>query len=438
MVSRRSRIASVLATVALFVAVACNGGGGATGGAGTGSGAIKIWSHQGPEGEVKSLQKAVADFNASQSDIKATLQFVPEGDYTKTVQATKPGSLPDVLEFDGPLLQSFVRAKKLGPITGLISSQTADNQIASVQPQDTVNGKLYGVAMFDSGLGIYGNKKMLDEAGVKYPTSLGGVWTADQFEAELSKLAAKSPGGKALDIKENYAGEWPTYGFLPIVSSAGGTVMKDGKAEGNLDSDKVVAATKKFASWKKWIDPNTADDAFIKGKVALSWVGHWMYPTYSKALGSDLVVMPLPDFGNGSKTGQGSWAWGINPSSSNGKAAGKFLDFLMNDDNITAMTQANGAVPGTKTTVAKSELYRQGGPLYLFTQQLEKTCGTKAPTKDCVAVPRTLTAGYPVISREFSQAFFAAYNGSDAKTELTKAAKAIDVDFKDNDGYKIG
>lgn len=430
------RVACIVA--ALFVAVACGGGEGPAGGSGTGTGTIKIWSHQGQEGEVKSLQKAVADFNASQSDVKATLQFVPEADYTKTVQATNRTSLPDVLEFDGPLMLSFIRAKKLGPVQGLISSQTADNQLASVRAQDSFNGKLYAVAMFDSGLGIYGNKAMLDEAGVKYPTGLDDVWTADQFEAALGKLAAKSSTGKALDIKENYAGEWPSYGFLPIVSSAGGVVLNGGKAQGSLDNDKVVAAVKKFASWKKWIDPNTADDAFVKGKVGLSWVGHWMYPSYSKALGSNLVLMPLPDFGNGTKTGQGSWAWGINPSSSNGKAAGKFLDFLVNDDNITAMTQANGAVPGTKTAVAKSDLYKKGGPLYLYAQQLQKTCGTNPPTRDCVAVPRTLTAGYPVISREFSQAFFAAYNGSDAKAELAKAAKAIDTDFADNNGYSIG
>ena len=439
--SPTTRLASVLSMLALVLLAACGTDtSGGTSGAGSGKGTIKIWSHQGQAGEVSSLQKAVADFNSSQSDIKATLQFVPEADYTKTVQATNPSALPDVLEFDGPYLQNFVRAKKLGPIDGLVSSATVDNQISSVVAQDTANGKLYAVAMFDSGLGMYGNKKILDDAGVKYPTTVADAWTIDQFQAAMDKLAPKTPGGKPLDVKENAltaGGEWPSYAFLPLVYSAGSSVIKDGKSVGNLDSDKTISAIKTFDSWKKWVNPNTADDSFVNGKAAVSWVGHWVYPAYSKALGSNLVVMPLPDFGNGTKTGQGSWAWGINPSSSNGKAAGKFLDFLMNDANIGAMTGANGAVPGTKTTVAKSDLYKPGGPLALFAAQLDKSCGTKAATKDCVAVPRPLTAGYPEVSRQFSAAFIAAYNGSDARTELNKAAKTIDLDFKDNNGYTI-
>src|SRR5687767_15335853 len=44
-----------------------------------------------------------------------------------------------------------------------------------------------------------------------------------------------------------------------------------------------------------------------KGRVALSWTGHWKYPSYRAALGRDLILLPLPDFGHGVKTGMGSW-----------------------------------------------------------------------------------------------------------------------------------
>ena len=40
--------------------------------------------------------------------------------------------------------------------------------------------------MFDSGLGMYGNKRLLDAAGVKYPKSLDDAWTADEFQAALA------------------------------------------------------------------------------------------------------------------------------------------------------------------------------------------------------------------------------------------------------------
>jgi len=400
------------------------------------AGTVKVWGHQGEAGEVTALQAAVDSFNSSQSNIKVELQLIPGEDYTKTIQATSGDKLPDILEYDGPLMSSFVYDGKLKPITGLVADATIANQTNSVKAQNTYSdGQLYGVSMFDSGLGIYGNKKLLDAAGVKYPTGLSDAWTADQFEAALKQLAASDKDGKVLDIKENYGGEWPTYGFLPIVSSAGHVVVQDGKAEGNLNAPEVVAAVQKFASWRDLVDPNADDKAFVDGRVALSWVGHWLYNPYAEAMKDDLVVLPLPDFGTGPKTGQGSWAWGIGATTQNGAAAGAFLDYLLNDTNVAAMTTANGAPPGTTSVTAASTLYKPDGALALFAEQLAATCGTGAPTKECVAVPRPITPAYPVISQKFSEAFFNAYNGGDAKAELDKAAAAIDQDYADNGGY---
>ncbi len=437
------RVASITAAFALLLAVACGGGSppAATVNGGSGKGTIVVWADQSQSGQDKATQAEVAAFNASQTDVKAVIKFIPDADLDKTTQATSPSELGDVVEVDGPYMQAWIREGKLGPINGLVSAQTIQNQIPSVIAQDTVNGKLFMVAQIDSGLGIYGNKALLDAAGISYPTTLDNVWTADQFTADLAKLAAKNPSGKALDLKLNYQGEWPTYGFLPIVYSAGSAVMKGGKAAGNLDNSQVVAAAKTFASWKPYVDANTDDSAFVKGRVAMSWVGHWVYPAYSKALGTNLVVMPLPDFGNGSKTGQGSIAWGINTSRGNGKAAAKLLDFFANDANVTDYTSGavdgDGAVPATKTALAESTLYAPSGPLYLFAQQLNKTCGSGPATKDCVAVPRPQTPGYPVISSDFSAAWFNIFNGADPQAELTKAAQLIDTDFQDNGGYRL-
>ena len=430
------RVALVLPVATL---TACGAGSGASAGhAGSSSTKISIWAHNGQASENKALQAAVSSFNSSQSAIQASLKLVPADTYTRTVTATSASDLPDVLEFDGPTMANFVFNKKLRPITPYVSSGTVGNATSAIKSQGTYGGKLYGLGMYDSALGLYGNKKLLDAAGVDYPKNLGDDWTADQFYADLQKLAAKDSDHKVLDIQEStgLGTEWGTFGFSPILWSAGGKLIENNKATGVMNSPAAVSAFTKFQSWKRYIDPNTDGNAMTSGRVALSWVGHWLYPDYSKALGSDLVVMPLPDFGNGPKTGQGSWAWGIGAKTDKGQAAGTFLNFLLDDKNVKAMTDANGAPPGTKSVLATSTLYRSGGPLQLFAQQLDKPCGDSDITKSCVAVTRPVTPGYPVITTQFGSAVNSIYGGADPNSALTKAAKAIDQDYADNDDYQ--
>ncbi|KOV99276.1 extracellular [Streptomyces sp. NRRL B-1140] len=433
---------TALALLPLAALAACGGGSGGgdtSAEEGSGKGTISVWAHQGQASEAKALQNAVKSFNSSQSAVKAELKLIPEKDYTKTITATDASELPDVLEFDGPTMANFVYNSKLAPVDGHVSAKTLANATDAIKAQGEIDGKHYGLGMFDAGLGMYANKKLLDTAGVKYPTSPDDAWTAEEFGKALAALKGKDSDGKVLDISEQYglASEWGTFGFSPIVWSAGGGLLKDGKAEGALDSPKVVSAMKTFQSWKPYVDPNTDGNAFAKGKVALSWVGHWNYPAYSEALGDDLAVLPLPDFGNGPKTGQGSWAWGIGAKSKNGKAAGTFLDYLLNDTNVGAMTKANGAVPATKSALAKSELYKKGGPLQLFADQLAKPCGDSDITSSCIAVTRPVTAGYPTVTAKFNTALNSIYGGADPQEALRKAARAIDRDFTDNAGYEI-
>lgn len=161
------------------------------------------------------------------------------------------------------------------------------------------------------------------------------------------------------------------------------------------------------------------------GKAALSFVGHWMYTTLKDALGDDLVLLPMPAFGGKSVTGMGSWNWGMTSNTRNPEAAMTFLKYLMEPDQILRMTNANGAVPSRKSAIAKSDLFKAGGDLEVFIQQLNTT-----------AVPRPETAGYAVITAAFAEAVDNIAQGADVKDELDKAAIKIDQDIEDNKGYK--
>jgi multiple sugar transport system substrate-binding protein len=233
----------------------------------------------------------------------------------------------------------------------------------------------------------------------------------------------------------NYGqGEWYAYGFSPIMQSFGGDLIDRTdyqSADGVLNGPEAVEAMEFFQSLfeEGYANPAPAgdEDFYINKITALSWVGHWMWTPHSENLGDDLVLIPVPKFGDKAVTGMGSWNWGITSTCENPDAAWEVLEFLVSPEEILHMTNANGAVPARKSAIAQSELYGEGGPLNLFVQQLEGG----------VAVPRPVTPAYPVITEVYAAAVQNIVTGADVQAELDKAVEQIDLDIEDNQGYPL-
>jgi multiple sugar transport system substrate-binding protein len=395
---------------------------------------IKVWAHAGQAAERQVLEQQVQRFNRAHPATPVQLTFVPEGAYNSQVQAAALSKdLPDVLEFDGPFIYNYVWQQNLLPIDKLISPAVKQDLLPSIVQQGSYQGRLYSIGTYDSGLGLYARRSKLQAAGIRIPTGSKDAWTSAEFDRALATLAKADPDRQVLDLKLNYRGEWATYGFSPIIQSAGGDLIDrrtNRAATGILNSPQAVAAMQSVQNWfnQGYIDPNIDDAAFTSGRVPLSWVGHWAYKDYAKAVGKDLVILPLPNFGTGAKTAQGSWNWGITTNCRTQQCqttAMKFLEFLLQPQEVLAMANVNGAVPGTKSAIAKSQLYAPNGALRLFSAQL--LAGE--------TVPRPQTPAYPVITSAFQEAFANIRNGLPVKTALDKAATTIDLDLQDNQNY---
>lgn len=402
-------------------------------------GTVQVWAHRGQPAEVKALQDVVDRINTGTSGVVIDLDLIPEDSYAATLAATPAGALPDVVEVDGPNIASLVYDQKLVPLDDLVAPATLANSLDAVKAQGTIHGQIYGLGQFESGGMMWCDRRKLADVGVQPPRTLRDAWTAQRFGRVLRRLSSADPDGKVLDIQvnnPNFGRELGTFTTSPIVYSAGGALVRNGRAEGALNSPQAVEALTTFASWKRFVDPDKRGDSFVTGRVACSWVGHWAGADYREALGDDLVLLPLPDFGLGTKSGHGSYAWGITANSTRGRAAGLFIDALLSDRAVLDMTAANGSVPGTRSAILQSEYYRPGSRLSLFADVLDQACAEQVGV-GCYAVTRPVTAGYPVISAAYSRALKAIYGGADPQTELTRAARAIDEDFAEHGGYLI-
>ncbi len=392
---------------------------------------LDIWIHSAQPDERETLLAQVDRFNESQKEIEARATVIPEGSYNGQVQASAvAGDLPDLLEFDGPYMYNYAWQGMLLAIGDRLPGSVTRALLPTLIEQGTYNDTFYSVGNYDSGLGLYADRGKLEKAGVRVPEGPAGAWTIAEFNSALAALAEQDADGKVLDLKLNYGNEYFTYAYSPVLVSAGGDLIDRSdyqSADGVLNGPESVQAMKQVQGWfeKGYVDQNLDDAAFTGGRVALSWVGHWEYGRYSKALGEELVILPLPDFGNGTRTGQGSWNWGITRFAEKPENAVRFLEFILQPGEVLAMVEANGAVPGTRTAIEQSRRYKEDGPLRLFAVQL----------MEGYSVPRPRTPAYPIISSAFAEAFHDIRNGGDVQTVLDEAVRIIDQDIQTNNGY---
>lgn len=391
---------------------------------------LTLWAHSGQAGERAALQQAVSSYERGHPGTTVTVRVVPEGDYGDVVETAIVGDeLPDVLDLDGPRTASYASQGALRPLDRLLPASLIADLLPSLRTQGTWDGRFWALGTFDSGLVLYADRRALRAAGVRWSTSWSDAWTASELSDVLRRLAARDPDGLVLDLKLVYgSGEWLTYGFAPLLASAGGGLLDPAtdRATGTLDSAASVRALTLLQGWARYVDPDPRETAFVQRRVALSWVGHWTYPAYRKALGADLLLLPLPDLGKGSKSGQGSWAWAVSTRSRHPKEAADLVAWFASDENVAAVTEANGAIPGTRSALARATQFQPGQPLALFAEQLERTCGSGPVTRACVTVPRPATPQYPLLTTAFALAVHEVLDGKDPGAELRAAAATID------------
>lgn len=428
----RTRLLAGAAIVSL-VAAAC-GGDDAADAAGGCDGeitqdTIEIWWHEGAESEVRAVEEFVDEFNASQDDVTAELTLVPEADYASALSgAAASGDLPDVVDTDASFAFNYAWSGDLQPIGNCVPDDLMDDLLPSIVEQGTYADRMWAVGMFDSGLGMYGVRSALEEAGATIPETPEDAWTVDEFAEVLDGL--RDVGyERPLDVKKNYGqGEYYSYLYQPFVWSAGGnTLSEDGStADGELNTDAVVEAMTEFQRWHVdgYVDENEDDAAFVSGRSALSMVGHWEFNRYSEEFGDDLVIMPLPDFGEGTRSGQGSWQWAVG-SNADADAAWAFIEFTLQSEQMERMAEASGAIPSRSSVAEQTEKFGPGGTAEIFRIQLEEGH----------TVPRPPHPAYPTISSAFNQAIQTIIDGGDVQGALDEAVARIDADIEDNEGY---
>ncbi len=388
---------------------------------------IEVWKHQSDPSEAEALQKVTDDFNATQDEFEAKIMLIPEGTYTESfTSAAIADKLPCVAFIDQPLAPNFAYHGYIRPIE--LKEETKSQLLPGAKGM--YNGEIYSVGMWDVAKTIFTRQSYLDKYDIRKAT-MENPYTLEEFIAILDKLKATGDFRYPLEIKTAWKGEWVSYAFGPWLASFGGDLIDRETfktSEGVLNGDKAVEFGEflQMLGKKDYVEKNSADDqSFLRGEVALDYNGSWAIDNYEEKFGDDLVIMPVPDFGNGPKIGSGSWAWSISASCPYPKIATEYIEYFLQPENIAYITNTTGLIPVTEAAAELTDLYNKDGKARVFYEYAKN-----------YTVPRPQTPAYKVITSAVEKSFRDILNGTNVQDALDSAVDEIDADLEDNNYYE--
>ncbi len=392
---------------------------------------LTMWYHgAGNEVESAIINQIVSDFNAANADYNVSLESFPQGSYNDSiVAAALAGNLPDIIDVDGPVMPNWAWAGYMQPLS-IDESIIADYLPGTIGRWD---GTLYSVGLWDAAVAIYARQSTMDALGLRTPT-LAEPWDLDEFMGALDAAKASGLCEFAFDPGMAWTGEWYPYAFSPFLQSFGGDIVDRTTyqtAEGALNGD----AAQEFGAWWQSLftegyapgtsqDPADRDTGFIDGKYCFQWNGNWAGVATLEGGVEDILFLPAPDFGNGSKIGAGSWQFGISATSPHAEGANAFIEFALQDKYLTAFSDGIGLIPSTTTAAAMTKNYADGGALVDFFDLSAEQ-----------AMVRPVSPGYVVAAKVFEKALADIANGADVADTLDAAVDEINTDIARNGGY---
>ena len=330
---------------------------------------------------------------------------------------------------DQPKVASFVWAGHLRPIDDLIPA--AELGQVSAAATGRYDGRTYSVGQFDAALALFIRRSVLKRIGARLPT-LDRPWSRAEFDDVLHRLKATGTYRYPLDLAtRDPKSDWWTYAFSPILESFGGDLI-DRRSMERADGALNGVDAQRFGIWFQALfaqglvnrrEPD--ENAFVTGRAAMAYTGNWWAPQYRDAVGSDLLILPPPDFGHGPVIGGGSWQWAVSSSCRHPDGAAAFIRFMLRPTEIAAMADGAGMIPVSEEGAALSKDFRVGGRSRIFFDLMRR-----------FARQRPATPAFATISNNFYDAMRNIMDGENPHDALDDAVDAIDQTIADNHGYR--
>ncbi|MET3987220.1 extracellular solute-binding protein [Streptomyces sp. PvR034] len=347
---RRGIAATALVAALALAATACGGDKNDNGGGDSAGGEISgtvTWWDTSNDTEKATFQKIAEAFTAKHPKVTVKYVNVPYGDaQNKVKNAFSSGAeAPDVIRADVGWVADFASLGYLDKVPADAAKKVDADFLPQAAASGKYEGQLYAVPQVIDSLGLFYNKKMLADAGVKPPTTLEEVKTA------AAAIKAKT-GKTGLYVRGD-----DSYWFLPFIYGEGGDLVDAKTKTVTVDN---AAGVKAFKDARDLITSGAAvtnatdgydnmQTAFKSGEVAMMVNGPWaVKDTFSGAQFADKANLGISAVPAGSvKAGapQGGHDLAVYAGSKNRTAAHAFVEYMTSQETQVQATKELSLLP---------------------------------------------------------------------------------------------
>lgn len=366
---------------------------------------LTIWSPTDKAAIESWWTEKINEWNQEHPEIQVSREAIDRSDSyayeNKITTAVTSNDLPDIFFVDGPTVSYYAANGITVPISEYFDEEELSDFTDSTVAQCTYDGELYAVSATESSVALYYNKDYLAECGVDVEDiesrTLDNPLTWSELEEIAEKCTTDDYVGTHIIMDH---GEGLPYALEPMfISNGKDFVSEDGsEADGYVNSKECVETAEYLADLiaKGYANIDPIQDEFLNGACATMLGGSWDVSILEESADFEwgVTYYPVSDNTKEAVSPCGDWSAAVSKDCKNVDAAGEFLQWLMNTDNIATYADAI-AKPATRNSAYETEAmaaYKEG-PRALFVEQLQNT-----------AVPRPRTPSYSAFSTKYAEA----------------------------------
>jgi len=380
------RPAVALATIGAIVALgACSGSDSAGGGDENVTLTMAWW---GDASRAERYEKAIDLYEAQNPGVTIQSSYASFSDYwTARNTEAASGSLPDVFQMDVTYLSQYGKSGQIAPL----DEYTANGQIDistfpdSVLPATKVDDKIFNIPTSVGGLATFYNDTLLDDLGVEAPE---GDLTWDQYDAVLSQIgAAGAKHDPEVDGSTQYVQIFSAFEIW--LGQQGKTLFAPDGQLGFTEAD--------LAQWWDRATPLLEDGGFIAPKRSeqlggadvlgagataseISFYNFLVRFAEGSAGGTfSMLLPPADDAENRGLYLKPSLGLSMSANSEHPAEAAKFIDFIVNDPEVSQAFGLSRGAPISKPALDALEPEGPDKEILDYYTELEAVAGDAPP-----------------------------------------------------------